>query len=129
MGLTERVFEALASPIRRQILVVLGEGELAAGDIAGRFDISKPAISQHLSVLEAADLVSRRKKGQFVFYSLMRPVLSEALNGLLAAVGSGGAPAPAAPVTSEPVIPAQAPAQPGVPIGFRWEAWRTKGNP
>lgn len=52
-----------------------------AGDIAARFDISKPSISQHLSVLEAAGLVTSEKRGQFVFYKLVPESLANTLNG------------------------------------------------
>ena len=77
----QRVFEALASTIRRKILAYLGDGELTAGEIADRFDISKPAVSQHLSVLENAGLVSREKRGQFVYYRMVEANLVNTLNG------------------------------------------------
>jgi ArsR family transcriptional regulator len=67
----DRVFEALASPARRQILAYLHGGELAAGDIASRFDFSKPALSNHLRLLEEAGLIAREKRGQFVYVSLI----------------------------------------------------------
>jgi ArsR family transcriptional regulator, arsenate/arsenite/antimonite-responsive transcriptional repressor len=77
----QRVFEALASPVRRKILAYLSEVELTAGEIAGRFDISKPSVSQHLSVLETAGLVKSEKRGQYVHYSLVRESLVNSLNG------------------------------------------------
>ena len=77
----QRVFEALASSVRRQILAHLSHEELSAGDIAARFAISKPAISQHLSVLEAAGLVAAERRGQFVFYRLVRDNLVNTLDG------------------------------------------------
>lgn len=76
----QRVFEALASTVRRKILAYLGENEMTAGEIAARFNISKPAVSQHLSVLEAAGLVTSDKRGQFVHYSLVRESLVNTLN-------------------------------------------------
>jgi DNA-binding transcriptional ArsR family regulator len=79
----QRVFEALASTTRRKILAYLGDGELTAGEIAERFDISKPAVSQHLSVLENAGLVTREKRGQFVHYRLVEDNLANTLNGYL----------------------------------------------
>ena len=79
----QRVFEALASTIRRKILAYLGDSELTAGEIAERFDISKPAVSQHLSVLENAGLVTREKRGQFVHYRLAEDNLANTLNGYL----------------------------------------------
>lgn len=64
------VFEALGSTPRRKILALLSETSLTAGEIAGRFEMSKPALSKHLSILENAGLVRSEKKGQFVHYSL-----------------------------------------------------------
>ena len=66
----QRVFEALSSTVRRKILAYLTHTELSAGEIAARFDISKPSVSQHLSVLEGAGLVTSEKRGQFVYYRL-----------------------------------------------------------
>ncbi|MBR0653893.1 metalloregulator ArsR/SmtB family transcription factor [Plastoroseomonas arctica] len=77
----QRVFEALASSVRRQILALLSHAELSAGDIASRFKISKPSISQHLSILEAAGLVASERRGQFVFYRLVRENLVNTLDG------------------------------------------------
>jgi len=77
----QRVFEALSSSVRRKILAYLAHTELSAGDIASRFKMSKPSISQHLSVLEAAGLVTSEKRGQFVFYRQVRENLVNTLNG------------------------------------------------
>jgi ArsR family transcriptional regulator, arsenate/arsenite/antimonite-responsive transcriptional repressor len=77
----QRVFEALSSPVRREILAYLAEAELTAGEIASRFDMSKPSVSQHLTLLEAAGLVRSEKRGQFVHYSLVRESLTNTLNG------------------------------------------------
>ena len=79
----QKVFEALASSVRRLILAYLSEGELTAGEIMSRFDISKPSVSQHLSVLTAAGLVTAEKRGQFVHYSLVRESLTNTLNGFV----------------------------------------------
>lgn len=79
----QRVFEALASPVRRKILAYLAHAELSAGDIAARFDLSKPSISQHLSVLEAAGLVAAEKRGQFVFYRQVEGTLATSLTSFL----------------------------------------------
>src|SRR2546423_1391591 len=76
----QRVFEALSSTVRRKILAYLAHAELTAGEIAARFDISKPAVSQHLSVLEAAGLVVSDKRGQFVHYRLGQANLVNPLN-------------------------------------------------
>jgi len=67
----DRVFTALASMPRRQILAYLNEGELTAGEIGERFDFSKPALSSHLRILEEAGLIRRDKRGQFVYFSLV----------------------------------------------------------
>ncbi|TRD12240.1 winged helix-turn-helix transcriptional regulator [Erythrobacter insulae] len=77
----QKVFEALASTVRRKILAYLSESELTAGQIAERFDISKPAVSQHLSVLENAELVKSEKRGQYVHYRIVRENLANTLNG------------------------------------------------
>lgn len=77
----QKIFEALASTPRRKILAYLAHAELSAGEIASRFNISKPAVSQHLAVLENAGLVESDKRGQFVFYRLVPENLTNALNG------------------------------------------------
>ncbi|GJD32884.1 hypothetical protein PMNALOAF_4164 [Methylobacterium adhaesivum] len=79
----QRVFEALSSAVRRKILAYLAHSELSAGEIAGRFSMSKPSISQHLSVLEAAGLIVREKRGQFVFYRQVEDSLLNTLNGFV----------------------------------------------
>jgi len=76
----QKVFEALASTPRRKILAYLAHAELSAGDIASRFDISKPAVSQHLAVLENAGLITSEKRGQFVYYRLQPDSLANTLN-------------------------------------------------
>jgi len=59
----EAALKAIAEPHRRQILALVRDEELAAGDIAAHFDVSRPAVSQHLSVLKEAGLVSERRNG------------------------------------------------------------------
>lgn len=76
----QKVFEALASAPRRKILAYLAHAELSAGEIAARFEMSKPAVSQHLTVLENAGLIVSEKRGQFVFYSLVPDSLANTLN-------------------------------------------------
>ncbi|MEE9194004.1 MAG: metalloregulator ArsR/SmtB family transcription factor [Thermodesulfobacteriota bacterium] len=63
-------YKAIADDTRRKILQFLSEGETAAGEIASKFDISKPAISNHLKILKEADIVSERKVKQNRLYSL-----------------------------------------------------------
>lgn len=76
----QKIFEALASTPRRKILAYLTHAELSAGEIASRFDISKPAVSQHLAVLENAGLIASEKRGQFVYYHLVPDSLANTLN-------------------------------------------------
>ncbi|HZP86986.1 MAG TPA: metalloregulator ArsR/SmtB family transcription factor [Burkholderiales bacterium] len=82
----EKVFEALASTARRKILAYLNQGELSAGEIAERFEFSKPALSGHLRILEEAGLVSREKRGQFVYYKLVPDRLANTLFAWVAEV-------------------------------------------
>ncbi|HVJ61590.1 MAG TPA: metalloregulator ArsR/SmtB family transcription factor [Tahibacter sp.] len=77
----DRIFEALASRPRREILAYLAELELTTSDLAARFAISAPAVSRHLSVLEQAGLVSSERRGQYVYYRLNRDSLVNSLTG------------------------------------------------
>ena len=76
-----KVFEALASTPRRQILAYLTEAELSTTELAERFAMTAPAISRHLSVLEQAELVSSERRGQFVFYKINSENLVNSLTG------------------------------------------------
>jgi ArsR family transcriptional regulator, arsenate/arsenite/antimonite-responsive transcriptional repressor len=82
----DTVFEALASTPRRKILAYLAETELSAGDIAARFEMTKPSLSKHLRILESAGLIAGEKRGQFVFYRLCGDTLSNTLVGFMQAV-------------------------------------------
>jgi DNA-binding transcriptional ArsR family regulator len=64
------IFEAIAQPKRREILRLLSAGELSAGEVAARFDVTQPAISQHLSALKQTGLVAERREGTRRFYSV-----------------------------------------------------------
>lgn len=77
----DRIFEALSSTVRRKILAYLAEASLTAGQIADRFDISKPSVSKHLSILENAGLIRSERRGQFIHYFLVRENLVNTLNG------------------------------------------------
>ena len=79
----DHVFEALSSTVRRKILAYLSATELTAGQIAERFSISKPSISKHLSILENAGLIASDRRGQFIYYRLVRDNLLNTLNGYL----------------------------------------------
>jgi DNA-binding transcriptional ArsR family regulator len=59
----EAALKAMAAPRRRQILMLVRDGELSAGEIAAHFDVTRPAVSQHLNVLKEAGLVSERRNG------------------------------------------------------------------
>src|SRR5947207_10078573 len=59
----EAALKAIAGPRRRQILTLVKDGELSAGEIASHFEVTRPAVSQHLNVLKEAGLVSERRNG------------------------------------------------------------------
>ncbi|WP_246092961.1 metalloregulator ArsR/SmtB family transcription factor [Subtercola boreus] len=80
------IFSALAHPTRRQILQDLRDGELAAGDIAARFQASGPTISRHLSVLKAAGLVTERRDSNRILYSLVGERLALSVGDFLSSV-------------------------------------------
>lgn len=82
----DKIFEALASTPRRKILAYLSETELSAGEIAERFDMTKPSLSKHLKILESAGLVVSDKRGQYVFYRLQGENLANTLAGFMQAV-------------------------------------------
>ena len=73
------LFKALNDPTRREILEILKDGDLTAGEIADKFNISKPSISHHLDLLKQAELVSSVKEGQYIYYSLNTTVMDEML--------------------------------------------------
>lgn len=79
----EPVFQALSSTVRRQILAYLSKTSLTAGEIADRFDISKPALSKHLNILLNAGLIQSQKQGQFVHYRLVKDNLFASMNDFL----------------------------------------------
>jgi len=66
----DRLFQALADPSRRGIFESLTRGEAAVKDLTARFDISQPAVSQHLAALKGAGLVNRRREGRHVYYKV-----------------------------------------------------------
>ncbi len=76
------LFKALADPTRRKIILLLQQGDLSAGEIAGHFAISKPSISRHLHLLKEASLVFDERKGQNVIYSLNTTVFQDVINWL-----------------------------------------------
>ncbi len=70
-------FKALNDSTRRDILEMLKQSDMTAGEIADKFNISKPSISHHLDLLKQADLVTSRKEGQFITYSINLTVVDE----------------------------------------------------
>lgn len=88
----EKIFEALASTPRRKILAYLSKTSLTAGEIAERFEMSKPAVSKHLKILENAGLINGKKIGQFVHYNLVEGKLVNNLNSYLATFCPVGGP-------------------------------------
>ncbi len=78
MGL-QNTMRALADPIRREILQLLKQGRLSAGEIAEHFPVTGASISRHLSVLKDADLIRDAREGKFIYYDLNASVLEEIL--------------------------------------------------
>jgi ArsR family transcriptional regulator, arsenate/arsenite/antimonite-responsive transcriptional repressor len=80
-------FKALADPTRREILRLLRGGERTAGELAQHFDMTKPSMSHHFTVLKQADLIAARRQGQQIYYFLNTTVVEDLLAliwGLLA---------------------------------------------
>jgi DNA-binding transcriptional ArsR family regulator len=77
------LFKALNDPTRRAILELLKRKDMAAGEIADQFNISKPSISHHLDLLKQAGLVVSVKEGQFIVYSINTTVMDEMLKWLM----------------------------------------------
>jgi ArsR family transcriptional regulator len=73
------VFKALNDPTRREILQLLRDKEMTAGEIAEKFNMSWPSISHHLDLLKQAKLVLAEKEGQYIYYSLNTTVVDEIL--------------------------------------------------
>ena len=71
------VFGALSNPVRRQLLEALRDGPLPAGELAGRFALSRPAVSEHLAVLRHARLVTEEPRGRHRYYHLAPAPLAE----------------------------------------------------
>lgn len=72
-------FKALADPSRREILRLLRGGEMTAGELAEHFDMAKPSVSHHFAKLKEADLITSRREGQQVYYSLNTTVVEDLL--------------------------------------------------
>ncbi|ACD23837.1 winged helix-turn-helix transcriptional regulator [Clostridium botulinum] len=81
-------FKALSDNTRRKILDLLNEKDMTAGDIADYFQITKPSISHHLSILKQAGLVSDERKGQFIYYSLNTSVFEDVIKWFISFLGN-----------------------------------------
>lgn len=75
----QQTLKALADPIRRDILNLLKEGALSAGEISEHFSVTAASISRHLSVLKEADLIRDHREGKYIYYELNTSVLEEVM--------------------------------------------------
>jgi ArsR family transcriptional regulator, arsenate/arsenite/antimonite-responsive transcriptional repressor len=82
-----QVFKALSDPTRRRVLQLLRDGPLSAGELAAHFEVSKPTMSAHFTVLREADLIDSSKQGTTVLYFLKLSVLEESLLGFAELLG------------------------------------------
>jgi DNA-binding transcriptional ArsR family regulator len=74
---SNEAFKALADPTRREILALLRRGEMTAGALAEKFDMTKPSMSHHFTVLKEADLITSRREGQQIWYGLNTTVVED----------------------------------------------------
>ncbi len=88
----DRIFDALASPYRREVLRRLAAADRTTSDLAAGLGLSAPAVSRHLSVLEVAGLVTSRRDGQRVLYALVRDTVVDALSGFAAELAPDAGP-------------------------------------
>ncbi len=86
MGL-QQTLRALADPIRRDILNLLKNGRMSAGDITDHFSVTAASISRHLSVLKEADLIRDTREGKYIYYELNASVLEEIMLWITALKG------------------------------------------
>ncbi len=85
------IFKALADPTRRKVLELLRRRPMTAGELADRFEVSRPTMSAHFSVLKEAGLIDACKQGTTITYRLQLSVLEEALLGFGQMFGIGAA--------------------------------------
>jgi DNA-binding transcriptional ArsR family regulator len=83
------VWSALSDSTRREILQLLREKDMSAGEIASNFNMSKPSISKHLDILKQAELISSKKQGQFIIYSLNTSVMEDIAALIMSFVSKG----------------------------------------
>lgn len=89
MGFVE-TFKALSDPVRREILMILSEGSLSAGEIGAHFDMTGATISYHLRILKKAGLVFEKKEKNFIYYILNTSVVEEVMLWLSELKGGNG---------------------------------------
>ena len=89
MGVAE-TFKALSDPVRREILMILREGSLSAGEIGAHFDMTGATISYHLRILKKAGLVFEKKEKNFIYYTLNTSVVEEVMLWLSELKGGNG---------------------------------------
>ena len=82
-------FKALADPTRREILALLRRGEMTAGALADKFDMTKPSMSHHFTVLKEADLITTRREGQQIWYGLNTTVVEDLMAWAMDLLGEG----------------------------------------
>src|ERR1700723_2914902 len=90
MSPSSNAFKALADPTRREILRLLRRGEMTAVDLAERFDMTKPSMSHHFSVLKEADLLTSRRDGQQIWYGLNTTVVQDLMAWAMDLMGGNG---------------------------------------
>ena len=86
---SNKTFRALADPTRRGILRLLRRGEITAGALAEKFDMTKPAMSHHFAVLKDADLITSRREGQQIWYGLNSTVVQDLMAWAMHLIGDG----------------------------------------
>lgn len=86
----QHTLKALADPIRREILNLLKDGRLSAGEIAEHFPVTAASISRHLSVLKEADLIRDKREGKYIYYELNTSVLEEVMLWITDLKGESG---------------------------------------
>ena len=89
MGL-QNTIKALSDPIRREILNLLKQGRMSAGDIVDHFAVTGASISRHLSVLKEADLIRDKREGKYIYYELNASVLEEMMLWIADLKGDNG---------------------------------------
>ena len=81
------LYHALSHPVRRRVLALLRDGPMSAGDLADRFEVSKPTMSGHFHKLKEAGLIHADQRGNMILYSINMSVLEEAVLGFMSKMG------------------------------------------